>query len=264
VRNMFAGAHRPQLAAMRDVSKDRTRSLLLLIGGSVGAVLLFIGVFSTPPRPSLQEARSQAGPNLGRPAVASARAPEQQGSVTPLLTADVRSTDLTRDQLSPSDISGTSRRSIDDPEALVATRAVTVRGAPASRSPVSSRRRVDAPVTSPSDADDPLARYRIDDGVGAPTYQYGVPLPADSGSRGSGTFSYGGSGAPSQSQNGQRSAIASPRSSIVFVRDGKASVSSTPTMQPKAALRAWMLLRPAPWKHQSSLRSSTTTSETAL
>ena len=235
VRNVFAGAHRPPLASMREVSKDRTRSLLLLIGGSVGAVLLFIGVFSTPPRPSLQEARTQAGANLGRPAVASARVPEQQGSVTPLLTADVRSTDLTRDQLSASDISGTSRRSIDDPEALVATRELTVRRAPTSRSPVSSQRRVDAPVASPSDSDDPLARYRIDDGVDASTYQYGVPLPAGSVARGSGTFSYGGAGAPSQSQNGQRSAIASPRSSIVFVRDGKASVSSTPTMQPKAA-----------------------------
>src|SRR5688572_9705498 len=88
VRDMFGGAHRPPLASMRDISKDRTRSLLLLIGGSVGAVLLFIGVFSTPPRPSLHEARSQAGPNLGRPAAASAQAPGPQGSVTPLLTAD--------------------------------------------------------------------------------------------------------------------------------------------------------------------------------
>ena len=116
VRNMFTGARRPPLASMREVSKDRTRSLLLLIGGSVGAVLLFIGVFSTPPRPSLQEARSQAGPNLGRPAVASARAPEQQGSVTPLLTADVRSTDLTRNQLNPSDISGTSAARLTTPK----------------------------------------------------------------------------------------------------------------------------------------------------
>lgn len=233
VRNVFAGAHRPPLASMREVSKDRTRSLLLLIGGSVGAVLLFIGVFSTPPRPSLQEARTQGGPNLGRPAAASAQAPGPQGSVTPLLTADVRATDLTRDQLSPSDISGTSRRSIDDAEDLTTTRDETVRRAPASRSSVASRRRVDPPVTSPSDADDPLAGYRIDGGVGAPTYQYGGPLPTESGTRGPGTFSYGGSGVTSQ--NGQRSTNASPRSSIVFVRDGKASVASTPSMQVDAA-----------------------------
>src|SRR6266850_5846847 len=33
----------------RDLSRDRTRALMLLIGGVVGSVLLFLGIFSTPP-----------------------------------------------------------------------------------------------------------------------------------------------------------------------------------------------------------------------
>ena len=70
LRNMFTVAPHVPSTSMRDGSKDRTRSVLFLIGGSVGAVLLFIGVFSTPPRPTLQETRSQAGPNLGRPPAA--------------------------------------------------------------------------------------------------------------------------------------------------------------------------------------------------
>ena len=40
----------PRQATKADLTKDRTRSLALLIGGTVGAVLLFIGVFSTSPR----------------------------------------------------------------------------------------------------------------------------------------------------------------------------------------------------------------------
>jgi hypothetical protein len=42
--NMQQNAPRPR----QEMAKDRTRSLALLIGGTVGAVLLFIGVFSHP------------------------------------------------------------------------------------------------------------------------------------------------------------------------------------------------------------------------
>src|SRR6266568_718983 len=72
------------------MAKDRTRSLALLIGGTVGAVLLFLGVFSTPTTAPVQEARGRAAPNMGRPAVSSETTPHQ-ASVTPLLNADVRS-----------------------------------------------------------------------------------------------------------------------------------------------------------------------------
>ena len=231
VLDMFRPQVRP-LPSMRDVSKDRTRSMLLLIGGSVGAVLLFIGVFSTPRRPTLQEARSQEGPNLGRPAAASAtQAQGPQGSVTPLLAADVRATDLARDQLSPSDISGTSRRSTDEPEELITNRSATARRASTYRAPIASARPVDSSVKSPSDENNPLSQSR-DSGAGPATYQYGGALASDSTVRGPGTFSYGGSGVSSQS--GTRSAT-SPRSSIVFVRDGKPATAPTSPALPNAA-----------------------------
>src|SRR5580765_1483354 len=48
-----------------DPKQDRTRALVLLIGGIVGSILLFVGVFSTPPaRPS--QAPRGSRPNLGR------------------------------------------------------------------------------------------------------------------------------------------------------------------------------------------------------
>ena len=102
----------PRQATKADLTKDRTRSLALLIGGTVGAVLLFIGVFSTSPRSPQQESAVRNAPNLGRPALGNQSKPVQ-GSVTPLLNADVQSTDGASDQLSPADIRGTSRRSSD-------------------------------------------------------------------------------------------------------------------------------------------------------
>ena len=190
LRRWFNSSQRPP-APTRDFSEDRTRSLLLLIGGTVGAVLLFIGVFSTPPRPSLQETRNQRGPNLGRPAAVPGQPTGTLGSVTPLLNADVRTTDLARDQLSPSDISGTSRRAVEADKTLVPP------DTPATRSP-RNRPALPSPrppaAVPPTDAADPLAQYRVDDGTGAPTYRYGVPLPSDPGTRASGTFSYGGAG----------------------------------------------------------------------
>src|SRR5205809_1335445 len=86
------------------MAKDRTRSLALLIGGTVGAVLLFLGVFSTPSMPPNREAGGRAAPNLGRPAAAPTQTISPRSSVTPLLNADVRSDETNSDQLSPDDI----------------------------------------------------------------------------------------------------------------------------------------------------------------
>jgi hypothetical protein len=226
LRKLFGGINPRPTDPMRDRSKDRTRSLLLLIGGSVGAVLLFIAVFSTPPRPSLQESRSQSGPNLGRPAMAATGIAVPQGSVTPLLTADVRSADLAIDQLSPSDISGTSRRSTDEAEKSMATQDVTARRPPSYRAAPSSPRRADPPEAS-SGADDPLPETRIDTGpVKTPTFQYGATFPFAPEPRNPGPVSP--VGGVSQTQNGARVAAAAPRSSIVFVREGRTAFVTTP------------------------------------
>ena len=62
IENMQQGGPAPR----QELAKDRTRSLALLIGGTVGAVLLFMGVFSTPAPPPAQQASGRAVPNLGR------------------------------------------------------------------------------------------------------------------------------------------------------------------------------------------------------
>src|SRR5206468_532601 len=110
---LSAVQHRP--AMKTDLTKDRTRSLALLIGGTVGAVLLFIGVFSTPSRLPMRDSATRSAPNLGRPTPGNQTA-ASQGSVTPLLNADVQSNDTNPDQLNPADIRGTSRRSAESDE----------------------------------------------------------------------------------------------------------------------------------------------------
>src|SRR5437870_13104680 len=45
LRNVFANLRRPPTATTKsDLKQDRTRALLLMLGGIVGAVLLFLGV----------------------------------------------------------------------------------------------------------------------------------------------------------------------------------------------------------------------------
>src|SRR5215471_8429664 len=65
------------------LAKDRTRSLTFLIGGTVGAVLLFLGVFSTPSTQPIDESRGRSAPNLGRPMGQNGGTTASRGSATP-------------------------------------------------------------------------------------------------------------------------------------------------------------------------------------
>src|SRR5213593_2937888 len=154
------------------MAKDRTRSLALLIGGTVGAVLLFLGVFSTPPMPVDREPGGRGAPNLGRPSAQEENATSSRRSVIPLLSADVSSNDSKSEQLSPADIQGTSRRSFPDENVQSQggeTKTPVVRPA---KSPARNFGTSIAPTT---EAHDPVGTYRLNSATGSPTYSYGVP-----------------------------------------------------------------------------------------
>jgi hypothetical protein len=108
IRKLFQNIEQRGPKPRKELAKDRTHSLALLIGGTVGAVLLFIGVFSTPTRPPGEPSSRRPTPNLGNRTSASSP-PISQSSVTPLLNADVAADGANADQLSPADIQGTSR-----------------------------------------------------------------------------------------------------------------------------------------------------------
>lgn len=110
-RQAFDTARREQqpIASRRELGRDRSRSLFLLVGAAVAILLLFLGVYSSPNKERPEEARRAGTPNLGRKVTPGQEAAET-GSVTPLLNADTASNvaPLTQD-VTPEDISKTAR-----------------------------------------------------------------------------------------------------------------------------------------------------------
>ncbi len=113
-RQAFDKARREQqpVASRRELGRDRSRSLFLLLGAAVAILLLFLGVFSSPNKEKKSDETRRAGaPNLGRK-VTPGQEEAQSGSVTPLLNADTASnvTPLSQD-VTPEDVSKTARPS---------------------------------------------------------------------------------------------------------------------------------------------------------
>jgi hypothetical protein len=111
-RQAFDKARREQqpVVSRRELGRDRSRSLFLLVGAAVAILLLFLGVYSSPNKEKRpEEARPVGTPNLGRKVTPGQEA-AQSGSVTPLLSADTASnvSPLSQD-VTPEDISKTAR-----------------------------------------------------------------------------------------------------------------------------------------------------------
>src|SRR5439155_18910644 len=157
----------------QELAKDRTRSLPLLIGGTVGAALLFIGLLSTPAATRAQPS-GRTAPNLGRATLPSPPS-VSRSSVTPLLIADVGTDDASSDQLSPADIEDTSRRTSTDDFSHSRDTRIDVR---VPHGPTPSGRNFDGTGSFSNAGSDPLAAYRLDNGTWTPTYRYGEPRAA--------------------------------------------------------------------------------------
>jgi len=224
IKNMQQGGPAPR----QELAKDRTRSLALLIGGTVGAVLLFMGVFSTPRPPPAQQASGRAVPNLGR-GTAPGQPTAAQGSVTPLLNADIGPNDSNPDQVSAVDIQATSRRPSPDDINHSAENRANARIPRVASPPLNSA----GGSSFSNQGSDPLAVYRLNNNAGLPTYSYGAPSAP--GSELSRTYAYGGTG-PLPTDN--RPDVAAPaKSSMVFVRSSE-SVAATAGTRPAAMIPA--------------------------
>ena len=106
-----ARKHQKPTESRQELGRDKSKSLFLLLGVCVALVLLFFGVFSHPkkkiPLPG-ENPRGQA--SLGRKVTPGQENNDPSKAVTPMLTADVRSSDPASDgQLTPEDIGRTSR-----------------------------------------------------------------------------------------------------------------------------------------------------------
>ena len=194
----------------QELAKDRTRSLALLLGGTVGAALLFIGMFSTPAAPLAQQRSGRAIPNLGR-ATSPSPPSVSRSSVTPLLIADLGTNEASSDQLSPADIEDTSRRTSTDDFSDSRETRIDVR-VPRAASPPG--RNFDGSGSFSDAGSDPLAAYRLNNATGIPTYRYGEPRAARSELSGK----YAATGAVPTPVEYQPDTPTSGKSSIVFLR----------------------------------------------
>src|SRR5271166_2220000 len=109
----FQTARRQQKPAesRQELGRDKSKSLFLLIGVCVALLLLFLGIFSRPkPKLLLPGENPRGEASLGRKVTPGQENSDPNTSVTPKLSADVRSADpALAGQLTAEDIGRTSR-----------------------------------------------------------------------------------------------------------------------------------------------------------
>lgn len=96
----------------KELSRDKSKSFLLLAGATIALLLIFLGVFSSPKtRAPLPGETAHGAPSLGRKTVPGQEQNDAAKTVTPMLNADVREGDnRSGSQVTPQDVGGTSPR----------------------------------------------------------------------------------------------------------------------------------------------------------
>lgn len=109
----FQKARRQQkpVESRRELGRDKSKSLILLVGFAIALLLVFFGVFSHPRKKfSLPGENAHGAASLGRRVTPGQENNDSSKAVTPMLSADVRSTESGPDgELTPEDIGRTSR-----------------------------------------------------------------------------------------------------------------------------------------------------------
>jgi type IV secretory pathway VirB10-like protein len=113
LRALLEKTRRNQGAPSRgELSRDKSKSFLLLAGTTIALLLIFLGVFSSPKtRAPLPGETARGAPSLGRKTVPGQEQNEAAKTVTPMLNADIREGDNgPGSQVTPQDVGGTSPR----------------------------------------------------------------------------------------------------------------------------------------------------------
>src|SRR5215475_10996424 len=96
-------------ASRRELSRDKSKSFLLLAGATVALLLIFFGLLSRPKtRGPLPGEAGRGAPSLGRKTTPGQEQNDATKAVTPMLSADVREGDNGMgSQVTPQDVGGT-------------------------------------------------------------------------------------------------------------------------------------------------------------
>src|SRR5579862_5349507 len=114
LRTLLKKTHLNQQGApsRRELSRDKSKSFLLLAGAAIALLLIFLRVFSSPKtRAPLPGETAHGTPSLGRTTVPGQEQNDAAKTLTPMLNADVREGDNgSGSQVTPQDVGGTSPR----------------------------------------------------------------------------------------------------------------------------------------------------------
>ena len=97
------------VASRRELSRDKSKSLFLLVGVSVALLLVFFGLFSNPKGRTMLPGNRGGAPNLGRKITPGQDQNDAAKSVTPVLSADLRQGQSgTTSEVTPEEVGRTS------------------------------------------------------------------------------------------------------------------------------------------------------------
>ena len=101
-------------ATRKELGKDRSKALFVLLAAAVALFLFFLAIFSSPQKSKRQQMWQHKGqPDLGR-RVTPGQAQQQAGSVTPLLNAETQNqATLSNGEVTPEDIGRTSQMNLE-------------------------------------------------------------------------------------------------------------------------------------------------------
>jgi hypothetical protein len=98
-------------ASRKELSKDRSKSMLVLVGAGVVLLLVFFGVFSSPKKRAPLPGESKRGPSLGRKVTPGQEDADTAKAVAPMLSADVRGQTPQGGEVTAEDVGRTARTS---------------------------------------------------------------------------------------------------------------------------------------------------------
>ena len=109
-REASRGSKPPSPTTRKELGKDRSKALFVLVAAVIAVFLFFFAIFSSPQKTKQQQMWQHKGqPDLGR-RVTPGQAQQQAGSVTPLLNAEAQNqAPLGNGEVTPEDIRRTSQ-----------------------------------------------------------------------------------------------------------------------------------------------------------
>ncbi len=97
------------VASRRELSRDKSKSLFLLVGVSVALLLVFFGLFSNPKGGTAASGKLRSAPNLGRKVTPGQGQNDPAKAATPILSADLRQSQTgVSSEVTPEEVGRTS------------------------------------------------------------------------------------------------------------------------------------------------------------